>query len=102
MDGRENQIILIQKRTPGVSAGRIGRIEHQLGQEVHSRPIADDNLLKLDQICPARNGIVIDAVEMGLVPTPRALQLSGPSGSALAEASDHFQEAVPMVAGASR
>src|SRR6516225_1354163 len=38
---------------------------------------------------------------MGLVPTPGALQLSRPSGSALAEASDHFQEAVPTVAGAS-
>jgi hypothetical protein len=50
MDGRENQIILIQKRNPGVIAGRIGRIERQLGQEVHSRPIADGNLLKLDQI----------------------------------------------------
>jgi len=69
---------------------------------VLSRPIADGNLLKLDQICPARNGIVIDAVEVGLVPKASPLQFGRPPGSVRAEAGDHFQEAVPVVAGASR
>jgi hypothetical protein len=48
MDGRENQIILIQKRNPSVVAGRIGWVERQLGQEVLSRPIAGGDPLELD------------------------------------------------------
>ena len=79
MDGRENQIILIQQRCPGVIAGRIRRIECEVGQKVLSRPLAGSDLLKLDQIRPARNGIVVNSVEMRLVPKPGPFQLRRPN-----------------------
>src|SRR6516165_10127376 len=36
MDGREDQIILIQQRNPGVTAGRVWRIQRQVCQKVLS------------------------------------------------------------------
>ena len=49
-------------------AGCVGRIECEVGQKVLSRPIAGSDLLKLDQIHPPRNGVVVNSVKMRLVP----------------------------------
>lgn len=48
MDGREDQIILIEQRYAGLAGGRVRRIERQLGQE----PLARQPCARFLQISP--------------------------------------------------
>jgi hypothetical protein len=50
MDGRKDQIILVEERHPGLIAGRVRRIERELRQEPLSRGISARDLLELDQV----------------------------------------------------
>ena len=78
MDGREDQIVLVEQRHAGLVAGRVRRIERQFGEEALARRIAAGDLLELDQVGAARLGVLVDALEMRLVPQPRALELGRP------------------------
>ena len=83
MDRREDQIVLVEQRHAGLVAGGVGRIERQLGQEALARRIAGGDLLELEQIGAARLGVLVDALEMRLVPEPRAFELGRPAGTAV-------------------
>src|SRR5258706_15980401 len=74
MDRREDQVVLVEQRDSRLVAGRIGRIERQLGEEALARRIAARDLLKLDQIGASGLRVLVDAVEMGLVPQTRAFE----------------------------
>ena len=50
MDGREDQIVLVEQRRAGLVAGGVRRIERQLGQEPLARRIARGDLLELHEI----------------------------------------------------
>ncbi len=50
MDGREDQIILVEQRRAGLIAGGVGRIERQFGQEALARGIAGRDLFELQQV----------------------------------------------------
>ena len=50
MDGRKDQIILVEQRRPGLVAGRVRRIERELRQEPLSRGISTRDLFELDQV----------------------------------------------------
>ena len=78
MDGREDQIVLVEQRHAGLVAGRIRRIERQFGQEAFAGGIAAGDLFELDQIGAAGLGILVNAVEMRFVPEPRALEIGRP------------------------
>ena len=71
MDGGEDQIILVEQRHTGLVAGGIWRIERQFGEETFARRIAAGNLLELQQIGLAGVGILMNALEMRLVPEAR-------------------------------
>jgi hypothetical protein len=75
MNGRQDQIVLIGQRHAGLVAGRIGRIERQLGEEALARRIAAGDLFELDQVGAPGLGIFVDPVEMRLVPQARALDV---------------------------
>ena len=79
MDGREDQIVLVEQRHAGLVAGGVRRIERQFGQEPLARRIAGGDLLELHEIGAARGRILVDALEMRLVPEPRALDLGRPA-----------------------
>ena len=68
MDGGQDQIVLVEQRNAGLVAGGVGRIERQFGEEALARGIAAGDLFELDQIGAAGLGILVDAVEMRLVP----------------------------------
>jgi len=68
----------IQQGRAGLVAGRIRRIERELGQEFLARAIAARDLFELHQIGAARLGILVDAIEMRLVPKPHALEIGRP------------------------
>ena len=80
VDGREDQIVLIEQRHAGLVARGVGRIERQLGQEALARGIARGDLLELEQVGLARRRILVDAVEMRLVPAPCLLDFGRPAG----------------------
>src|ERR1700757_3539345 len=48
MDGRKDQIILVEQRRPGLGAGRVRRIKCELRQEPLSRRISIRDLFELD------------------------------------------------------
>ena len=78
MDRGQDQVVLVEQRHAGLVAGRVGRIERQLGQESFARWIAGGDLLELEQVSPPRLGVVVDAVEMRFVPEAGALEIGRP------------------------
>src|SRR5271166_2997050 len=86
MDGGKDQIVLVEVRRASLIAGRIRRIERQLGQEALTRGIAGRDLFELQKVGLPDGGVVVDAVEMGLVPAARLRDLRWPSGLAGAKA----------------
>src|SRR5439155_23429652 len=68
VDSREVQVVLIKERYAGLVAGRIGRIERQLGEEALARRIAAGSLFKLDEVGATGLSILVDPVQMRLVP----------------------------------
>ena len=86
MDGREDQIVLVEQRHAGLVAGGVRRVERQFGQEALARRIAGRDLLELQQVGLADRGVLVDAFEMRLVPAARPLELGRPAGCALRRA----------------
>jgi hypothetical protein len=58
----------------------------------HARPIAGGELFELAQIRPAPQDVVVEALEMGLVPKAGAFEFGRPKGSAVAKAADHLDK----------
>ena len=50
MDGGEDQVVLVEERHAGLVAGRVGRVEGQLGQEALARGVAGGDLLELQEV----------------------------------------------------
>jgi hypothetical protein len=73
---RQDQIVLVEQRHAGLVAGRVGRIQRELGQEALARRISGSNLLKLQQVSLTGLGILMDAVEMRFVPEARAARMT--------------------------
>ena len=102
MDRRKDQIILVEQRRPGLVAGRVRRIERQLRQEPLSRGISARDLFELDQVGAPRDGVLMQAFEMRLVPHTGAGEFSRPDAPSRAEAYKCFQKPPPIVGGAGR
>src|SRR5260370_26740971 len=73
MDRREDQVVFVKQRHAGLVAGRIRRIERQLGEEALPRWIAAGNLFKLDEVGSPDLGILVDSVQMRLGPQASAV-----------------------------
>ena len=97
MNGREDQIILVEQRIAGPVAGRIRRIERQLGQKSLAARIGRGDLDELQQIGLAQHGIVVDAVEVRLVPAAHQVELGGPARRAAADQANRLDKGGPML-----
>jgi hypothetical protein len=53
MDRRQDQIILVELGTAGVSAARIGRVERHLGEEAFAARVTHGDLFELVEISGA-------------------------------------------------
>ena len=102
MNGRKDQIILVEQRHPGLVAGRVRRIERELGQKPFSRGIPTRDLFELDQVGAPRDGVIMQAFEMWLVPQTGARQFSRPAAPSRTQAGDRLDKRPPVVAGAGR
>ena len=80
------RIVLVEERRPGLVAGRVGRIERELGEEALARGIARGDLLELQRGRRARmRGVLVHALELRLVPAPRPARARPASGCAGAQ-----------------
>src|ERR1700761_6749124 len=98
MDGRKDQIVFVQQRNAGLIGCRVRRVERQFGQEAFTRRISASYLFELNKIGAPCFGVLMDAVEMRLIPEPGAFQIRWPFRRA--EVPDSFDENGPIVAGA--
>src|SRR6478672_3288834 len=102
MNRREDQIILIKMRRPCLIARGLRGIERDFGKKSLARGIATSNLLELDEIGTSHHGILMNALEMRIVPKAGALQLSRPARLAEMKLCNHVDERTPIVASAGR
>ena len=68
VDRRENEIILVDERRPGLAAGGFGRIQRELGEEALARGIGGCDLGQLHKVGLTKDRVVMDALEMRCVP----------------------------------
>src|SRR5437762_1083237 len=93
-----NQVILVEQRHASLVAGRVGRIQRELGQEAFARRISGSDLLELEQVSAPGLGVFMDAVEMWFVPQAGPLQIDGPFR--ISEIAQGHDEGLPVLAGA--
>ena len=102
MNGRKDQIILVEQRHPGLVAVRVRRIEREFGQKPLSRGIPTRDLFELDQIGAPRDGVLMEAFELRLVPQTGTHEFSRPAAPSRTQAGDGLDKRPPVVAGAGR
>src|SRR5580704_14216320 len=102
MDGRKDQIILIEQRQAGLIAGRIRRIERQFCQETLPRRIPARDLFKLDQVGAPRHGVLMQPFELRFVPPTGAFEFSRPAAPTIAQVANHLGKCMPVVCRALR
>ena len=98
MDGREDQIILVQQRHARLIAGGIRRIEREFGEEPLAGWIARRNLFELDKVSLADRGVLMDAFEVRFVPASRVFDFGRPGRLACAKLLEGVNECVPIFA----
>ena len=79
MNRREDQVVLIQQRHPGLIARGLRRVERQLRQETRPRRIASGDLLELQQVGLADRRIFMNALKVGLIPATRMAYFRWPA-----------------------
>jgi hypothetical protein len=78
VDRRQDQIIFVEQWHAGLIAGCVRRIQREFGQETFASRISGGDRFQLEQISPARLGILMDVFEMRFVPKASALQVDRP------------------------
>src|SRR3954471_12224934 len=64
MDGRQDEVVLVQQRHAGLIAGRIWWIKGEFGEKAFTRWISAGDLLELNEIGTANLGVFVDALKM--------------------------------------
>ena len=100
MDRRKDQVVLVEQRDSCLVAGRVGRIERQLGEKAFARGVTGCDLLKLDEVGVTGLGILVDPVQMRLVPQAGQFEVGRPVR--MAKIRDGTDERCPGFAGARR
>ena len=68
MNGRKDQIVLVEAWHASLVAGGIWRVEREFGQKLFAARVAARDLPKLHEVALADGGILVDALKMRLVP----------------------------------
>ena len=97
MDGREDQIVLVEQRHAGLVAGGVGRVERQFGEEALAARVARRDLHKLREVGLADRGVLVHALEMRLVPAARRIEFGRPAGDVAAQRADGRDEVRPVL-----
>ena len=96
MDGGEDQVVLVEMRRAGAVAGRVRRIEREIGQEALARGIAGGDLLELHEVGAAHGGVLVDALQMRLVPEADIFEIGRPAADLRAQPGKQLDESRPV------
>ena len=100
MDRRKDQIVFVKQRDTRLITGRIRGIQREFGQKALAGRIPASDLFKLDQIGSPHLAIVMNAVQMRLIPKPRPFEIGWPFR--VPEVGNGVDECCPVVTGAGR
>jgi hypothetical protein len=78
MDGREDQIILIERRLSSLAARGLGRIKGQIGQKRAAARIARSDFRKLVEVAGADKSVGISLFEIGVQPVAHEIHFGRP------------------------
>ncbi|MDT4830740.1 hypothetical protein FQZ97_642150 [compost metagenome] len=79
MDGRQDQVVLVEQRRAGPVAGGFGRIERELGEKAFARAIAARQSRQLlDVGTPHARGVFVQPLQVRLVPLHGHLHVGRP------------------------
>ena len=78
MDGRQNEVVFVAQRCPGFGAGGLRRVERQLCEKTLPRCIPSGDLLQLFQIAASGYRVVVQPLEIRLVPPTKKTYLAAP------------------------
>src|SRR5258708_26022081 len=96
MDGRQDRIIIESFRL-GTATRCVGRIKGQLGQEPLSALVASGDLLQLGDVSGAEMSIIVQPVEVRLVPLPNESKFRWPGRLAFSHSSNHLGKGWPVL-----
>src|SRR6516165_9458260 len=78
MDGRQNEVVFVEQRCPGFGARSLRWVERQLRQKTLTRRIPSGDLLQFLQIADPGYRVVIQHLEIRLVPLTKKTYLADP------------------------
>src|SRR6516225_5791441 len=79
MNGRKNQIVLVEVWHASLVAGGVRRVEREFGQKSFAARGAGRDLRKLYEVALADGGILVDALKMRRVPAADEIEFGGPA-----------------------
>src|SRR6516165_7645788 len=79
MNGRKDQIVLLEVGHASLVAGGIRRVEGKFGQKSFAARVAGRDLRQLYEVALADGGILVDALEMRRVPAEDEIEFGGPA-----------------------
>lgn len=90
------KIVFVEKRRPGLSSGRSGWIEGQLGQKAFARGNPSRYLLELLQVTHAYLSLAVQGFEARLIPAAYAGELGRPGGRVCVETGHEVTKGLPF------
>src|SRR5467141_3609558 len=97
MDGRQDRIIIIETFRLGTATRCVGRIKGQLGQEPLSALVASGDLVQLGDVSGPESSIIVQPVEVRLVPLPNESKFRWPGRLAFSHSSNHLGKGWPVL-----
>src|SRR6516225_1379473 len=79
MNGRKDQIVLVETWHASLVAGGIWRVEGEFDQKSFAARVAGRDLRQLYEVALADGGILVDALEMRRVPAEDEIEFGGPA-----------------------
>src|ERR1700687_6290931 len=90
MDGRQDRIIIIETFRLGTATRGVRGIKGQHGQEPLSALVASGDLLQLGDVSGTEMSIIVQPVEVRLVPLPNESKFAWPGRLAFFHSSNHL------------
>src|SRR5262249_39372149 len=78
MNGRKDQIVLVEAWHASLVAGAIRWVEREFSQKSFAARVAGRDLPKLYEVALADGGILVDALKMRRVPATHEIEFGGP------------------------
>src|SRR5580700_6855102 len=102
VDRRQHEVVLVEMRRNRLGAGGLGRVQGQLGEKGAPGRIGPGDLLQLVEVGDARTGVVVEMLQMRLIPAADQRHLPCPGGRFTAKPGEQAAQLRPMRRGGGR